>query len=68
MVGFAVFVDHVGAAGGVGAAVGAVDGEGAIGCEVEGPAAFVDEVVMAGADGRLSHESRLSPRVWVWRG
>jgi hypothetical protein len=41
------FVEHVGAAGGVEYPVGAGGGEGAVGCEVEGPAAFVDEMVVA---------------------
>jgi hypothetical protein len=31
-------------------AVGLSDGEGPVGCEVEGPAAFVDQMVVPGTD------------------
>jgi hypothetical protein len=37
-------------------AVGAGEGDGAVGLEGEGPAAFVDLVVVDGTQRRLSHE------------
>jgi hypothetical protein len=60
VVGTVGWCDAVGAVGGdtreVHLAIGSVEGDHAVGGHGETPPAFVDEVVVPGAERRLSHE------------